>query len=164
MIVVRAAASADIDAIAAIESDSFPVSPWPRATFVDELARPHARMLVAADGPALVGFACTWHVVDEAHLLRIAVVPAGRRAGIGRVLLSRVIADARAAGCVQIDLEVARGNAAALAFYRAAGFVEIGERKQYYRGSADGRAPPDDALVLRLSLTPAPVDGGDHIV
>jgi ribosomal-protein-alanine N-acetyltransferase len=158
VIAVRAAASTDIDAIAAIEAASFPIAPWPRATFVDELARPHGRMLVASIDAGVVGFACTWHVADEAHLLRIAVAPAGRRAGIGRTLLARVIADARAAGIVQIDLEVARGNAAALAFYRAAGFVEIGERKQYYR------APPDDALLLRLSLTPAAVDGGERIV
>lgn len=158
MIEVRAAASTDVDAIAAIEADSFPVAPWPRETFTDELARPHARMLVAVLDGEHVGFSCTWHVVDEAHLLRIAVRPAARRAGIGRALLSRVIADARAAGCVHVDLEVARGNAAALAFYRVAGFVEIGERKQYYR------APPDDALVLRLSLTPAAVDGGGRIV
>jgi ribosomal-protein-alanine acetyltransferase len=158
VVAVRDASADDLDAIAAIESSCFPAAPWPRETFADELSRPHAHALVAMASAEVLGFACTWHVVGEAHLLRIAVRPAVQRAGIGRALLARVIADARAAGCAHVDLEVARGNAAAVAFYRAVGFVEIGARKHYYR------APPDDALLLRLSLTPPPVDGGAAVV
>lgn len=161
MIDVRDATALDLDAIAAIEASCFPAAPWPRETFADELLRPLARVLVASrrtTGSRVLGFSCTWHVADEAHLLRIAIAPSLQRSGIGRELLARVIADARAAACAQLDLEVARGNTAAVAFYRAAGFVEIGERKQYYR------APPDDALVLRLSLTHAAVDGGALLV
>ena len=126
MIAVREATALDLDGIAAIEASCFPVAPWPRETFADELLRPQARMLVATRDAAVVAFACVWHVADEAHLLRIAVTPGGQRAGIGRAVLARVIADARAAGCVQIDLEVARGNVAALAFYGAAGFTLVG--------------------------------------
>jgi [ribosomal protein S18]-alanine N-acetyltransferase len=161
VIAVRDATALDLDAIAAIEAICFPAAPWPRETFADELLRPLARMLVATqptEGARIVGFSCTWHVAGEAHLLRIAIAPSLQRAGIGRGLLGRVIADARAAACAQVDLEVARSNAAAVAFYRAAGFVEIGERKQYYR------APPDDALLLRLSLTHAAVDDGAGLV
>ena len=39
-------------------------------------------------------------------------------------------------------LEVATGNAAALALYRREGFVEVGRRRRYY-------ADRSDALVLR---------------
>jgi ribosomal-protein-alanine N-acetyltransferase len=158
VIAVRDATALDLEAIAAIEASCFPIAPWPRETFADELLRPQARMLVATQGAGVIAFACIWHVADEAHLLRIAVVPTIQRAGIGRAVLARVIADAHMAGCVQIDLEVARGNTAALAFYRAAGFALVGERKQYYR------APPDDALLLRLSLTHGVMDGGDGLV
>jgi ribosomal protein S18 acetylase RimI-like enzyme len=42
-------------------------------------------------------------------------------------------------------LEVSAGNAAALAFYAAAGFVQIDRRPRYYR---DG----SDAIVLRATL------------
>lgn len=146
MIVVRVADGGDLDAITAIEAACFPDAPWPRETFADEIVRPLAHVLVAIDG-SVAAFACTWHVGDEAHLLRIGVAPARQRAGIGRLLLARVVAAARAAGCVEIHLEVACGNRAAVAFYRAAGFVEIGVRRGYYR------APPDDALLLRRALT-----------
>ena len=36
-------------------------------------------------------------------------------------------------------LEVAAGNAGAIAFYRAAGFAEIDRRRRYYRLTAAGR-------------------------
>ena len=42
-------------------------------------------------------------------------------------------------------LEVATGNAAALALYARAGFVEVGRRRRYYADLAD-------ALVLRARL------------
>ena len=48
-------------------------------------------------------------------------------------------------GATAMFLEVATGNAAALALYTGAGFVEVGRRRRYY---ADGR----DALVLRVNL------------
>ncbi len=42
-------------------------------------------------------------------------------------------------------LEVATGNAAALALYRREGFTEVGRRRRYY-------ADLSDAIVLRLNL------------
>ena len=43
-------------------------------------------------------------------------------------------------------LEVAIGNAAALALYRREGFIEVGRRRHYYSDSSD-------ALVLRMNLS-----------
>ena len=82
----------------------------------------------------------------EAHLLRIAVDPRQRNAGIGRDLLGAVLARATAAKAEHITLEVASENEAAIALYRAAGFVEIGRRAAYYR------SPPDDAIIMRREL------------
>ena len=82
----------------------------------------------------------------EAHLLRIAVDPRQRNAGIGRDLLGAVLARATAARAEHITLEVASENEAAIALYRAAGFVEIGRRAAYYR------SPPDDAIIMRREL------------
>jgi ribosomal-protein-alanine N-acetyltransferase len=144
--IVRAATVDDLDAIAAVEATSFD-APWTREIFAQELERALARVVVT-ELDAVVGFACTWHVVDEAHLLRVAVLPAARGRGIGTALLARVFADARAGGCVQVDLEVARSNVAALALYRRAGFVEVGVRPGYYQH------PKDDAVLLRAALVP----------
>jgi len=81
-------------------------------------------------------------VVDEAELLKIAVVPAWRRQGIGRALLQDVFTSAARAGARRLFLEVRQRNLAARELYRKTGFTEIGRRQGYYDN------PPDDALVL----------------
>jgi ribosomal-protein-alanine N-acetyltransferase len=49
-------------------------------------------------------------------------------------------------------LEVSDQNAAAVALYDAAGFARAGLRRGYYASLV----PPQDALVMRLALTPSP--------
>ena len=90
---LAAATLADLDAIDEIERHSFP-QPWPRATFEAELARDHARVIVAR-GPAVIGFCNYWLVAQELHVLAIATHPDRRRAGIGRLLLDHALATTR---------------------------------------------------------------------
>lgn len=150
---VRPVTPADVPALAEIESRCF-TSPWTAPMIAAELVRPVAVVGVACDPSteAIVGYACTWHIADEAELLRIAVDPVVRRRGLGRALLDDVVRDATSRGCRQIDLEVGRANAAARALYAAVGFVEVGVRPGYYS------APVDDALLLRLVLADASPD------
>ncbi|MDN3567545.1 GNAT family N-acetyltransferase [Paeniroseomonas aquatica] len=84
----------------------------------------------------------------EAEILTLAVAPAARRRGLGAALLAGALQGAVLRGAAAMFLEVAAGNAAALALYRAAGFAEVGRRHRYY---ADG----SDALVLRRDLSPS---------
>jgi ribosomal-protein-alanine N-acetyltransferase len=154
---LRPAGVPDLDGIAAVEAASFE-APWSRDVFAQELERPIARVIVADDGQdgSVIGFACWWFVVDEAHLLRIAVDPGARRCGVGARLLAAVLRDAAAGGCVRVELEVGRRNVAALTLYTAAGFIEVGVRRGYYEH------PPDDAVLLRAELAAAggPLAGG----
>lgn len=143
---LRDATADDLDAIAAIEAASFD-RPWTREIFAQELARSIARLdVIAPDHAQPIAFVCTWHVVDEAHLLRIAVAPEHRRRGLARVLVRAVLARAAELGCTHVDLEVAADNAPALALYHALGFVEVGRRAGYYT------TPPGDALLMRATL------------
>ena len=84
-------------------------------------------------------------MADEAEVLTLAVDPAARRIGVGRALLSQALDTAQQRGAVAMYLEVASGNAAALALYAGAGFISVGTRRSYYRAGGD-------ALVLRRSL------------
>jgi [ribosomal protein S18]-alanine N-acetyltransferase len=89
-----------------------------RSQLQDELARPWSRLRAArAEGGALVGYALAWHVVDEVHLLNVAVVAGRRRQGIGRALVEDLLAYARAQGAARILLEARASNAPALALY-----------------------------------------------
>ncbi len=92
---------------------------------------------------ALVGYTLFWHVVDEVHLLNVAVAVSARRQGLGRALMLDLVAYARAHGIVRILLEVRASNAPALALYESMGFTRFNVRPRYY---SDG----EDAIELQL--------------
>src|SRR5262249_39776348 len=92
---------ADLDAVLAIEQQSFTM-PWTDAMFRSELQNARtSRMLVArvegADGP-IVGYIAYRIVLDEMHVILIAVAPAWRQRGVARQLMRQAMDQARAAG------------------------------------------------------------------
>ena len=137
------AAAADIDAVVALESESF-TNPWPRETLVWELENSdvtRAYVLRDDDGTA-VAFCLCWVIFDELHINTLAVAPAIRRQGMATTLLRHVIADAAASGATRATLEVRASNAAALALYDRLGFRVAATRPRYYV------KPEEDALIL----------------
>ena len=136
-ITICAMAEADLDAVLAIEADSFP-HPWTKDHFLQELNASHSFPLVAcvADG-VIAGYICPMLVIDEGHILDVAVSPAYRGLGIGRLLVERALCDCRDAGAEFVSLEVRPSNVGALALYEALGFVETGRRKRYYQDGED---------------------------
>ena len=105
-------------------------------------------VLVARDTEGrIVGMASARLMVDETHVIRLAVDEASRRRGIGRALLDGLVAWARERHAVAVLLEVRDGNVAARTLYADAGFEAEGRRPRYY---PDG----EDALLWRLTLVP----------
>jgi ribosomal-protein-alanine N-acetyltransferase len=142
---IRRATPADLAAIAAIEAESFP-SPWGEDGYLPELTRPASVFLTAESAGAVAGYGCAFAVIDEAHLLKLAVRPALRRQGIGRALLAALVAALRELGARELWLEVRAGNEAARGFYRRLGFGEVGVRRHYYSDTGE------DAVVLVREL------------
>ena len=142
---LRAATRDDAAVIAALETVCFDGDAWSYPLVVSELTGVHREALVAVSGSEVVGYAVTMAAGDVVELLRIAVHPAWRRRGTARSLLQAVLDRAAGSDAERMLLEVRVGNAAARAFYEAAGFTEIARRPRYYRDGAD-------ALVLALPL------------
>lgn len=119
-----------------------------------ELARSWAMLwVVRAEGaPEAVAFALAWRAADERHLLDLAVDPAWRRRGLGRLLLAAVIEEARANGGRLVLLEARASNDAALTLYRSAGFFVTDVRRAYYSDNGE------DAVVMRLELFSPPAE------
>ena len=88
-------------------------------------------------------------MLDEAELLTIALSPAARGHGHGRMLLDGHLAALAREGVRVVHLEVADDNAAALALYRHRGFREVGRRPSYYPKPDGGRAA---ALAMSAAL------------
>lgn len=131
----------DLEQILAIERVSFP-APWSRKIFEDELANRHSRAVVFRIGRRIVGYMCFWLVLDEAHLLNIAVHPDLRKSGHGKAMMDYLENCCRREGLKRIILDVARRNLAARNLYGKCGYQSIGFRKNYYTEAKD------DALVM----------------
>ena len=144
---LRPMTPADLATVAAIEAASLP-TPWSEQAFRQELDLPFSRARVATpadDAATVAGYVVWWRVADEIHLLDVAVAPAYRRRGIGRLLVAAVLDDAGDAAARLVTLEVAADNAGALALYTGQGFV-AGERRRDYYG------PGHDALVMERAI------------
>ncbi len=134
----------DVDAVLLIEHQSFS-TPWSRQLFESELAADTSRLLVArleAPPYTLVGYIGYRVVVDEMHIVIVAVDPAWRRHGIARDMLGYALDQARQDACARATLEVRVSNTAAQQLYYRQGFAPVGTRPRYYH------RPPEDALIL----------------
>lgn len=138
--------AADIDAVLAIE-ERVQAFPWSHGNFSDALNAGYDGW-VARAGDAIIGFAVLMRAVDEIHLLVIGIAPEFQRNGRGRALLDFITAEARAAGLARMLLEVRPSNTTAIAFYRRAGFDEIGRRRGYYPADTGREA----AIVMARNL------------
>jgi len=128
---------ADLEQVLSIELRSFP-HPWLRQHFVDELNSPYAFPLSAFDHSGLlVGYICPMQLLDEGHILNVAVDPDLRGSGVGRMLVQKVLDDCRQAGASFVSLEVRESNLPAISLYRKMGFVEVGKRRRYYENGED---------------------------
>lgn len=136
----------DLDAVAELEGSVQPF-PWSRGNFADSLAAGHA-VWVCRIGGDLVGFSVVMIVVDEAHLLNVAVSKRYQGKGYGARLLQHAMEEARLHGAAKLFLEVRPSNQRAIELYRLFGFREIGLRRGYYP-AALGR---EDALVFEREL------------
>ncbi len=151
MIVVVEGDATDIASIMPVMNDAFDSAygeAWSAAQCLSALAMPDCRFLIARSGDTVIGFAISRWVLDIEELLMIAVSKTRQRQDIGSLLLQNVIAKAQYDKRLKLYLEVRDGNIA-YDFYRAAGFLAVGRRKQYYRGS-DGVRP--DAITMAMDL------------
>lgn len=139
----------DVDEVHALECSVFP-HPWSRGNFVDSLTSGYDAWVLREEGSEqLAGYFLLMYALEEAHLLDVAVASARQGAGVGRLLLDRIAARARAMGMESILLEVRPSNARALLVYQRYGYAEIGRRKGYYP-AYEGRR--EDAIVMRYVL------------
>ena len=130
---------ADLDAVVEIDVAAFCEPREVREKSLrEELARSWARLHVArVDGGVIVGYVLYWHVVDEGHVINVAVAPQHRRHGVGRALVAHLLDHARTNGVIKLFLEVRASNEAAIRLYESAGFTRFNVRERYYPDGED---------------------------
>lgn len=143
--VLELAETGDLKAILGLESLAFPRA-WGKVAWEAELENPGSRVYCLWDSRTLIGLIAFRMILDEMHLMKIAVAPNRRRGGMGSRLLAEGLDQARQMGAKYSLLEVRPSNRAALHFYRKFGFQGIGKRPGYYPETGE------DALILAKRL------------
>ena len=93
----------------------------------------------------VVGFVGVWLLIEEAHIVTLAVRDDYRRRGVGELLLITIIETARRAGQEAVTLECRVSNEVALRLYEKYGFQRVGIRSRYYSDDHE------DAYALSVS-------------
>ena len=137
----------DLDEVLDIERESFRV-PWTPDLFIREFENDLSRRRVLKNARGGVpAFLIFWQIVDEAHLMNVAVAPDLRGKGLGRLIMTHFIRECRESDVARVSLEVRRSNLAAISLYDALGFKAVGLRKNYYVDENE------DAVLMDLELS-----------
>ena len=135
--------ASDIENVSILEAEAYGDHHWSKSAFYDELQNNLAKYYVAKtpDGE-LVGYAGTWHIIDEGHITTIAVRKEYLRKHIGEAIILKILEDCYANGIKYLTLEVRVSNEPAIRLYEKYGFQSLGTRKGYYQDNNE------DALIM----------------
>jgi ribosomal protein S18 acetylase RimI-like enzyme len=122
--------------VEALWREAFPNdAPWNKAStaIAEKIRFQPDLMLVAVEGPLVVGSVMAGYEGHRGWISRIAVLQAHRHKRIGQRLLSEAEKRLAALGCIKINLQVVETNAAVVRFYEEAGYeieprISMGKR------------------------------------
>ena len=138
----------DLEDVVSLETSSSP-APWSRASFLEEMAKPHAHCFVLKQhhpsGWHLIGLICFRSLGEESELLELSVHPEFRHLGFGRKLMEFYLQASKDLSAKQSCLEVGVTNEPALRLYQSLSYRPVGRRKRFYQGKFD-------ALLLRREI------------
>jgi len=133
----RPAAPNDIDQIYALEQ-ACSQNPWTRDGIASSLASRDSIFWVAEDQEnRIIGFACSSLVLDELHILEVAVDRCYRNKGVATLLINQLIQTAAEHNATRAYLEVRRSNRSAIRLYEKCGFTAETVRSGYYSDRED---------------------------
>ena len=120
----------DLPGVFEVEKDAFPI-PWPISSFEEELNNILSTYLVAKLENKIVGYIGVMFVMDECHVLNIAVDSKYRKMGIATQLVNEVFKHCKEHKTTYMMLEVRATNIPAQKLYSKLGFKDEVLRKDY---------------------------------
>lgn len=126
----------NIDQIIEIENQSFQ-EPWSKDGFRELISNALYDAIGLFVGHQLAGYVFSYSVVDEIHIMNVAVHPNHRQKDYASKLLEHVHEKAKKKGGKFAYLEVRETNAAAQGLYQKLGYKKQGRRIGYYSNKED---------------------------
>ena len=132
----------DVERVMKVEQEVYEF-PWTEQIFSDCI-RVGYYCWLALQRQNIVGHAVISVTSGESHMLNLSIANEYQRRGFGKQFIEFLVKEAEAKQAQTMLLEVRPSNTAAINCYNAAGFNEIGSRKDYYP-APEGR---EDALLF----------------
>lgn len=144
----------DMDEIVNLDRHAFN-RPWKRNLFLKELtckdAYSYAVKWCRTDNTRqMIAYLFSRIILNEWHIIRIAVAPEFRARGVATWLLQQCFKLGMDKEADSVLIEVRPSNTPAVALYQKLGFVLIGRRPNYYSDSKE------DAWVMKKNLKEKP--------
>ncbi len=138
----REACPDDAKQISVVEKNAQP-APWDEIVFKNEFDVKVSNIWVCSNEEnTIVAFIVFWIVVDEVHILNVAVHDVARRRGIASAFIKQLKSESERTKKTVLSLEVRASNVPAQALYDGLGFKKIARRKGYYSDNNE------DAIIL----------------
>lgn len=134
----------DVVRISEIENVSFS-EPWSKDSFRSLIENPDFITIGCYIDRVLAGYVFYYIVMNELHIMNIAVHPTYRKMSCGTKLLSEVHKEGMKRKLNFAYLEVRETNEAAMKLYAKLGYKNVGRRIRYY-------ANEEDALLMFKEL------------
>lgn len=137
----------DVIRVVEIENISF-THRWSLNSVISELSNPASicKKACLRDSGVTAGYIFVRVMVDEAHILKLAVHPGHRRRYVASQLVRHITWDVLKAFKGKVILEVRSSNTAAIRLYDCLGFKSLYTRRRYYD------KPVEDAVVMAIDL------------
>jgi [ribosomal protein S18]-alanine N-acetyltransferase len=148
--VIALMSETNVESLLTIERGSFK-NPWGKLSFLSEIsnASSYNFVLTSKDRAqdVIIAYLCMRKIIDEIHILKIAVEQAHRRRGIAYQFLEKCLLAVAKNDIKNVFLEVRPLNGAALLLYHKLGFQIIGKRPKYYLDTGE------DAIIMRKTIS-----------
>ena len=131
----RPATLQDVPLLAAIETACF-ADAWNDDMLMQELTMGGSVYTIMQVDEVPVGYYAYMHILDEAHILNVAVLPAYQGRGLGRQMMWHLLSNLPD-DVVAVTLEVRVSNTRARRLYQSMGFRLAGIRPGYYMDKED---------------------------
>jgi len=148
--IISAMTENDIDTVFAMEQASF-LNPWSKSAFLNELSHTYSYNFVLNHENAIknfqvIAYLCLHEIVDEIHILKIAVKKEKQRKGIAANFLIHCLELVSVHQNMRAVLEVRQSNKAGIGLYKKTGFHIIGQQPNYYLDTGE------DAILMGKTL------------